>query len=260
MKRLYLCVKDLIGCDCHIHLFNIHDHIPTIDMGGVGFPDISMRTEPELYTREAVIDMYKKNLVWFPGYDVLATAVEPETAIEVLEKFKLPGFGELKCYPTDKQGNPLPYKSEKYWKPLFEYADQHKLPVWIHWSLLTEDDYYNLMDIIMHHPNAKFVICHCGIDTEHACEKANTSQEMCFERCLKLLERFPNTFADISWAGADFFLNNPQYTLPDGKYVIGSDITPYDYEKHPEQFEENKQKYLKLKKTFINTASMYRIF
>ena len=252
MKTLY----DLIGplrYDCHVHLFDIHHRIVPCEKRGVGFPDISMRTEPELYTREAVIDMYEKNINIFPEYTILATAVEPQTAIDVLEKFNLRGFGELKCYTETKDGKPLPYKSEKYWRSLFVYANTYKLPVWIHWSLLTEDDYYNLQNILIKYPKAKFVICHCGIDGDTNIIKAGTTAVQCFQRCLKLLEKFPNVYCDVSWKGAKFFIDNPQYHLPEGKYIIGSDINPHDHFEDKVAEDENLYYYEKIRSTMANT-------
>ena len=255
MKTLHSFIGPL-GYDCHVHLFDIHDCVTPYEAFGVGFPDISVRTESSLYTKDAVIDMYEKNIWKFPGYTILASALEPETAIEVLERFNLKGFGELKCYPTAKINgvvHKLPYKSKEYWGPLFKYADTHKLPIWIHWSLLREDDYYDLQDILLSYPKAKFIICHCGIDTDDKIREANTTAVQCFERCLKLVEKHPNAYCDVSWTATEFILNNPQYHLPEGKYVIGSDINPHDYSKHPEEFNKNLSNYKKIKPIMANT-------
>ena len=233
--------------DCHIHLFDIHGSIKPCDPMGVGFPDISMRTEPELYTHDAVIEMYEKNINKFPGYTILATAVEPRTAIDVLERFNLRGFGELKCYTETKDGRPLPYKSESYWRPLFEYANEHELPVWIHWSLLSDEDYCDLYDILAKYPKARFVICHCGIDGDNKLKKVNTTAVQCFERCLRLLKEHPNAYCDVSWTAAVFMAEHPQYNLPEGKCVIGSDLNPHDYREDPNAYIKNLRYYERIK-------------
>lgn len=231
MKPLfsYLFVN---GADCHIHLFDAHGSIPPVKLGGVGFPDISVRTEPELYDLDNLREMYAENISKYPGYHVLAAALNPDDAITILEEFGLKGFGEIKCYDSaivDGKKVPLPYKSKEYWKPLFGYADAHKLPVWIHWSILSEQDYEALYDIIESYPDAKFVLCHCGIDADDILKEAGATAEQAFWCCQRLVKALPNAYADISWTASKFLLQHPQYHLPEHKYIIGSDVNPKLY-------------------------------
>lgn len=220
------------GADCHVHLFDAHGSITPIKLGGIGFPDISVREEPELYDLEGLRKMYAENISKFPGYHILATALNPEDAITILEEFGLKGFGEIKCYDHKRVGDQrikLPYKSKEYWQPLFDYAHTHKLPVWIHWSILSEQDYEALYDIISSYPDAKFVLCHCGIDSDDALKREGVTAEQAFWCCTRLVKALPNAYADISWAASAFLLKNPQYRLPELKYVIGSDVFPALY-------------------------------
>ena len=229
MKPLSYYISHNPKYDSHIHLFDAHGASRLITDHGVGFPDIEVRTAPELYDESHLLEMYAKYINEFPGYDILATALDPYTAIKIQQRFNLKGFGELKCY--SEAGNngvikKLPYKSENYWKPLFDYANERKLPIWIHWSLLDTTDYWKLRSIIKHYPKIKFVICHCGIDAEDIMDRAGTTAAECFERCLSLLKEFANAYCDVSWTASKFLLDNPQYNLPSNKYVIGSDINP----------------------------------
>jgi len=216
----------LYPIDGHIHLFSHEGPALAISPSGVGFPDVFVRSHEELYDRQHLDDMYAEYINRWPGYTVLATALNPDDAIYIQQKYNLKGFGELKCYPTHKVNGvdePLPYKSIKYWRPLFTYANEHHLPIWIHWSLMSQDDLDKLLACVRMYRNVNFVLCHCGIDAKE------TYPEQAFCMCMEFLKE-PNAYTDVSFTAADFLLENPQYKLPSNKYIVGSDATPHDRE------------------------------
>lgn len=203
--------------DCHVHLFDADGCVLPCRPMGVGFAFVSSRVNPEKYTKENVKEMYGRYINQYPGYTILATGLDPETAIEIQQEYSLPGFGELRC-----QGQ---LKSHEYWRELFDYAESYHMPIWIHWSLCNVDDFNELCHIVRSYPHVNFVICHCGIPSED--EGPQVSKLQSLKWCMEIL-RLPNAFTDVSWTGSDFLLRYRGYKLPEGKFIIGSDITPHD--------------------------------
>lgn len=94
-------------------------------------------------------------------------------------------------------------------KPIYEYAAEKNLPIWIHCDIGDPVSnkptfLYEMVEAIKNNPNTKIVWCHIG-DTRAVNVKGLR------EITLRLLKNYPNLYYDISWVVFE------QIIAPEGK-------------------------------------------
>ena len=186
------------------------------------------------------------------------------------------GFTGIKLYPP--MGF-FPFDQRLY--PLYEYAQKYQIPVMTHCSSsgavygreippqkerihpMTQaqmiykskkqfGDYYtdpdNYLYLLQDFPQLKLCFAHFGGDTmclKHY--KSNDTADICnnwFVKIVRILEQYPNTYADISYAAADLdllalfngLLSNPDYS---DKVLFGSDFYMSNLERNERWFSMN---------------------
>lgn len=218
--------------DAHIHLFDKDGFITaTAGDGGVGFGDYSILNLDE-YTPGVMLEAYKKHTKWCLGcnYNILACAPTVDECIKIYKDVPgITGFGELKAYDEYKGDTHMDVpnmKNHDYWKPVFQLANDEKLPIWIHWSLVKSEDIYQFIGITQTYKHVPFVLCHCGVgrDEEYTHDmKPVDSMRATFNMCRK----YANIYTDISYTGADALRDEELYiSLPLDKVLVGSDLNP----------------------------------
>lgn len=212
--------------DGHIHLFDKDGCIVVPDMDCVGFCDVDPKCI-ELYSN--TIPYYENfiNNDYKDSVTLLAASTDPNNMIEIHKKWPgiIKGFGELKCYKdftNPENGEYFDLKLDrlsKYWD-LGKYADENKLPIFIHYSLYDDTNVERLSNFIKRYPNAKIVLCHCGMD------KA-TDNDFCYHSVMKLMNEHANLWVDATWEALDYFCNNPfkLTNMNRDKVILGTDMS-----------------------------------
>ena len=239
MKSLSNYIKK-VNWDSHIHLFNaskplISLYKPLIN-NCVGFADIEFN-DIDSYN-DHMVELYKKYIEnnWNSSQILLATAPTPEEAIEVYKKFpdKIKGFGELKLY-DEYRGVKINYKKISYARSICKFSEKNgNLPVYIHYSLISDDDVTHLKNLLKDYPSIPIVLCHCGIDN-------NVDNKLfAYYNTVNLMNEYSNLWADISYTALSFFNDNPFRILnmKTDRLLIGSDVTLKNFtsnHKNPEK-------------------------
>ena len=212
--------------DGHIHLFDKDGCIVVPDMDFVGFCDVDPKCI-ELYSN--TIPYYENfiNNDYKDSVTLLAVSTNPNNMIEIHKKWPkiIKGFGELKCYKdftNPENGEYFDLKLDrlsKYWD-LGKYADENKLPIFIHYSLYDDKNVEKLGNFIKRYPNAKIVLCHCGIDKE-------TDKDFCYHSVMKLMNEHVNLWVDATWEALDYFCNNPfkLTNMNRDRVILGTDMS-----------------------------------
>lgn len=212
--------------DGHIHLFDKDGCIVVPDMKCVGFCDvdpneISLYADTIPYYEDFINNHYNKDIT------LLATSTDPLNMIEIHKKWPniIKGFGELKCYKdftNHKNGDYFDLKLDRLskYRDLGKYADEHKLPIFIHYSLYDDKNVEKFSNFIKRYPNATFILCHCGMDKE-------TNNDFCYHSVMKLMNEHHNLWIDATWEALDYFTNNPLklINMDRSKIILGSDMS-----------------------------------
>jgi predicted TIM-barrel fold metal-dependent hydrolase len=119
-------------------------------------------------------------MTWFPGVFV--------------------GIGEIFCPHDDLSrltADEQPRANHPALDPVFDYAADHDLPVWIHSNIgtfaLPEPIYaFKVEEGLENHPDTRIVWCHAGYSR-------NLNITGHTERLGAMLDKYPNLWADISW-------------------------------------------------------------
>ena len=206
--------------DGHIHLFNKDGCIPFPNHICVGFCDI----EPKY------IDSYKSTMNYYSDFIknyynennmiLLATSTDEYEMIEIHKKWPniIKGFGEIKCYDTWKGEELKLNRLSKYWK-LFKYAGENNLPIYIHFSLSSQEAVNKFTSILKRFPKTKFVLCHCGMDK-------STDNDFCYYSVMKLMNDYKNLWVECSWIALRYFNDNPLklINMNRDRIILGSDM------------------------------------
>lgn len=218
--------------DAHVHLFDKDGVTPYLPGNGwVGFADYSILHLDE-YKEGVMLNVYKQyDYSAWKNYNLLACSPYPEECIEIYNTVSgMAGFGELKAYNKyigDSVKNVPDMKNMDYWKSVFEFANKHKLPIWIHWSLVNKDDLCKFKEIIWKYNQAKFILCHCGVGRlEEYSDSEDMSKTWSMLMAFELCKKFANCYTDISYIGAEWLKINDQLmsSVPLEKIVLGSDL------------------------------------
>lgn len=243
MKTLYNYInkylyRSRICIDAHIHLFDhqhtifdkyepLHEFNKFIGFIGVDFNNI------DKYGIEDIVSYYDNFISNNQKYNtiLLAGGINANAIIQTYEKHKnnIKGFGELLCY--DRYDDiELSLKNIDWIETVLAYNTDN-LPVFIHYSL-TSDEYYNDIDrLISKYSNTPIVLCHCGLPNIH---EGNYKKEysVIFNRFLKLQLKHQNIYTDVCDSAFAYLRKNPNelFKLDLNRTMIGTDITPNHFE------------------------------
>lgn len=218
--------------DGHVHIFDLKGKIDDLYpcTNGVGFADFDMLNLPE---PGEMYRLYRDNASLIGSqWRLLAASPYPDECIDIVNDFGLKGFGEIKLYDRYKKDDKIvavPYKNMEDWGRVFRYANEHCMPVYLHYTLDTGTP-NKLKGICDMHPNAKFVLCHLGLDS---CVSPK-HYDQCVKDAIQLAKECPNLYLDCSWTGAQYVFENPHIKLPISKVIYGTDRNPYGMRTFPE--------------------------
>jgi hypothetical protein len=226
--------------DGHVHLF---DHNGFIDDEYnhdfrfnkiVGFLNIDF-TEFDKYNNIVTLyDNFIKNYKNINRVILLACATNIEDIKSIHKKYSgiIKGFGELLCY--DRYSNKqIGLKNIEFVRQIAEYNNSlsKPLPIYLHYSLESYNDYQKLYNLFTDFPNISFVLCHCGVPDKHEVD-SETDFEMSHNLFKKLIE-LDNVYGDLTDAARPFYKKNLDklYSLNINKLIIGTDFTPSHFRK-----------------------------
>ena len=222
--------------DGHIHLFDcvtsnifdIYKPIKTfkkfVGFMGVDFHQLRKYTPSQImgYYRRFIGECDLNNTI------LLASALDSQTTIEIYKKYPniIKGFGELLCY--DKYDDiDLPYANLKWVDEILEFNStlDQPLPVYIHYSLISDERYELMDELLSKYPGIPIVLCHCGIPNKHEGYYINEFGSI-YERFLKLHHKYQNLYSDVCDGASKYFEKNPSqiYKLDLNRMIIGTDL------------------------------------
>lgn len=240
MTNLYNYIEKYITTnkmhvDAHIHLFdwetkNIFDlYNPRTSFNKfVGFLGVDFYNVDK-YTYEDCIKYYDNFIESNKSKDILllASGLDAKTVIQNYENHRdvICGFGELLCY-DEYDRIKLPYRDLNWIKEILDYNTSH-LPVYIHYSLVSDEYYKEIDDLISKYPDTPIVICHCGLPNIH---EGNYKKDFdtIFERFLRLQIKYKNVYTDVCDSAFPYFKNNRNklFKLDLNRVLIGTDLGP----------------------------------
>lgn len=224
--------------DGHIHLFdcvtrNIFDIYKPIKSFKkfVGFMGVNFQRLHK-YTSSQIMGYYSR---FIDGCDLnntilLASALDSQTTIEIYKKYPnaIRGFGELLCYEKYDDID-LPYANLKWVDEILEFDStlDRPLPVYIHYSLISDARYELMDELLSKYPDIPIVLCHCGIPNKHEGNYMNEFGSI-YERFLKLHHKYQNLYSDVCDGASKYFEKNPSqiYKLDLNRMIIGTDLGP----------------------------------
>ena len=247
--------KNLFEIDGHIHLFNKDKVSKTIESAplSVGFIDIEPKFIESYQSTMSYYDNYISNHYDESKTILLASSTNADEMIEMHKKWPniIKGFGEIKCYAEWKGKELNLDKLSKYW-PVFKYASENDLPIYIHFSLYDINRVKRLTSLLKRYPKVKVVLCHCGMD------EFTEDKEFAFYSVLNLMDRFSNLYTDISYTALDYFSTCPMKLLKfkSDRILTGTDLNQISEDKK----EENVSKINKVLPYFDNTFNIKKLF
>lgn len=224
--------KKAVTCDAHTHLFDGSQSCPDLLLPEskltVAFADIKF-SDPESYAYGVTAAAYDRFITkQYPKIKdkviLLATAPSADEAIEIYENHEddIKGFGEFKCYGwSESQETELPFGNLRWLQPVLEYDLSKKLPMYIHYDMLSDKRAKELENLLKKYPGIPVVLCHCGmfrcIDNYGAIEVVS-----------RLMKEYPDLWTDISFEALGLFASdkNAIKKLPEDRVLIGSDLNP----------------------------------
>lgn len=277
MKTLYNYINKYlyrarICTDSHIHLFDHQQNIfdkyepKSIFKKFVGFIGVDFNNVDKYGTKD-IVSYYDNFISDNQNYNVilLAGGIDANAIIQTYESHKdiIKGFGELLCY--DRYDDiELSFKNIDWVEKVFEY-NTNNLPVFIHYSL-TSDEHYDAIDgLISKYCNTPVVLCHCGLPSIH---EGNYKKDYntIFNRFLKLQMKHQNVYTDVCDSAFTYLRKNPNelFKLDMSRTMIGTDITPNHFEGSADEVAKRLRKSLsKFKKWYKyidNEAVIKRLF
>ena len=164
-----------------------------------------------VYGNDIVADAIEKypDRVW--GYVTVNPNYGEDQIPEILRRFAKPGFRGIKLHPGC-HGRPIDYFA---YAPVYEYADEHKLPMLIHvWG---KGDVAAIDRLSVTYPNVRFIMGHSGADW------AGITYAM------DLMNKRPNVYGDTALSVAQE--GNIEWMVHEAdpkKILFGSDMPFYD--------------------------------
>lgn len=187
--------------DCHVHLNNYHEEqVPTLDRCLEELQTAMRRNRIDI---AVVLTSYKVTPAR-PSTRAVIEAVRDIPYLYVVagldyERFTADHLVELEDYVTEGKLRGLKlypgyqpfYPADPKWRPAYEFAGRHGIPVMIH----TGDTYtpkgrlkyahpLHVDDAAVEHPDVKFVICHIG--------------NPWIRDCMEVVYKNTNVYTDIS--------------------------------------------------------------
>lgn len=229
--------------DSHVHLFDkdgyLYEYNPPIPYNishVVGFLDIEPKYINEY--KDKCLNYYFSfiNSEYYDDSQIilLATGVDAKEIISIHSAFPnvIKGFGELKCYDYNRdKSEKLPYKNIEWVSEIAEYSSTvGNLPIYIHYTINSEQSIADINNLCNKYPNIPFVLCHCGMDEFNL--HTNYDRNQTYFAVLNLMKKHKNLWVDISYKAMDYFLDKPELikNIDSSRLLIGSDINPALYE------------------------------
>lgn len=208
--------------DGHIHLFNHKKPLPKNHKFEkyIGFMDIEYDDIENINVLNSYTD-YIKNY-WDKDKEILlATGVTIEDIKKVYEKYPgvIKGFGELKCYDKYGEIDKLPYKKIKFVKDVVKFSYENgKLPVYVHWEFITNNDVKNFESVLKSYPLVPIVLCHIGMN--------EYNRDFAYSEAIRLQRTCSNLWLDLSWDAGEYFENNPMLlnNIILDRIILGTDL------------------------------------
>lgn len=228
--------------DGHIHLFNGKGTIdektfdcPSYIEKQVGFIDI----EPKYLQRFKDVTEYYESYIKHSLNDntiLLVSATNPNDIKELYNKYRkdIKGIGELKCYDMYKDKK-LDLKKHKWIRECLSFANQEKLPVYIHYTLIGDKYKKSFENLLKSYPDTNIVLCHCGMDD--TCSKEE--QDNIYRYVVALMKQYSNLWVDVTYTAAKYFKYIPTqlYNLDTSRVILGTDINPALITKYPKTYQ-----------------------
>lgn len=222
--------------DGHIHLFdwrmkNIFDlyyppmHLDTfVGFLGVDFKNI------DKYDYNCCAKYYDDFIQQYcSNYNIilLSGGIDAKSVIDNFKRHNdiIKGFGELLCY-DQYDDIKLPYKNLNWVEEVLNYNTQ-KLPIFIHYSLVSEKCVSELDDLLSQYKDTPIILCHCGLPNIHEGSYEN-EYDIIFNNFLKLYHKYNNLYTDVCDSAFIYLKNYPDKfnKLDPDRLIVGSDITP----------------------------------
>lgn len=221
MKTLYQYMSNPPVWDCHYHAFS---HVGDNKLGPVGdnvvaFADIEL---DHLDKYKDIKSMYINAISKHKAWIWLATGTNIEDIKDIYKSCdNIQGFGELKLY-DEYGGKEIGLKKISFLRQALSFSCEcGNLPVYIHYTLKSEQDSTKLERVLQDYPDISIVLCHCGM-SHHA-----MNQDYAYGECARL-SAYPNLWFDISFDASKYFVKNPfkLRNLPGDRMIWGSDLNP----------------------------------
>ena len=238
MKTLYHYIfQNLQHIDGHSHFFDCQHTLseyyiyPEASKKVIGFADVCFDKLNE-YADHKMIEYYDNFIS--TQYDrkkhiLLATADNSYDAIQIYLNHPdiIKGFGEFKCYKVYR-GKEVNYGNLNWIRPVCEFNKEMRLPIYIHWCFLDDNDVEEFVNLIKDYSSIPFVLCHCGMGFDKI---VSGDAMFAYKQCVKLSKLYPNLYFDISYKALEFFSKHPK-RLNDIIYksFLGSNLSPQTFQ------------------------------